>query len=271
MKQYTNQETKDLFCNDELLQILKNADKLGSNIPPTLLYNEGWMLRFILQEIKNKKIIHSDLSFQDNDVDWFSEALLPSPFLARTRGDKLSETWTHADGVVGKFKIGKNAKGDLTLKDSCDFFYVTEAKMYSKLSAGTTNAKTYNQAARYVACIAKLISDNDTIQIDNFKKLGFYVLLPEEQIKKKQTFTDFTEKNHIKSTIKDRMDSYSNDVAKKEKIFNWINVNLDNFIDKLEVKLIKWEDLVDECGNSNIKDFYEKCKTYNKKKNNIKA
>ena len=188
MQQFTNQESKNLFCNDEILQLLKNADQPGSNIPPTLLYNEGWMLRIILQEIKNKKIIHSDLSFQDNNVDWFSEALLPSPFKARTRGDKHSETWTHADGVVGKFNIGgQKNKGGLALKDSCDFFYVTEAKMYSKLSAGTTNSKNYNQAARYVACIAKLISENKTIQIDNFKKLGFYVLLPEEQIKK-ETF-----------------------------------------------------------------------------------
>ena len=92
--------------DDEILQLFKNAHKPGSNIPSTLLYNEGFMLRIILQEIKDKKIIHSDLSYQDNNVDWFSEALLPSPFLARTRGDKLSESWTHADGVVGKFHIG---------------------------------------------------------------------------------------------------------------------------------------------------------------------
>ena len=32
---------------------------------------------------------------------WYSEALLPSAFLARVREDKLAEFWTHADGVIG--------------------------------------------------------------------------------------------------------------------------------------------------------------------------
>ncbi|MCH7876577.1 MAG: hypothetical protein IH965_14945 [Gemmatimonadetes bacterium] len=29
---------------------------------------------------------------------WYSEALLPSQFLKRFRGDPLAEGWTHADG-----------------------------------------------------------------------------------------------------------------------------------------------------------------------------
>ena len=48
---------------DEILQILDNADREDRNIPPTLLYNEGWMLRIILQQIKDKKIIHNDLIY----------------------------------------------------------------------------------------------------------------------------------------------------------------------------------------------------------------
>jgi hypothetical protein len=250
---------------NEILQILEKADKSDSNIPPTLLYNEGWMLRIILQQIKDKEIIHEDLSFPDNSIDWFSEALLPSPFLARTRGDNLSESWTHADGVVGKFKIGKKDTGDLTLKDSCDFFYVTEAKMYSKLSTGTKNADNYNQAARNVACIAKLIYDNKTIQIEDFKKLAFYVLLPEEQIKIETTFKSFTDKDNMKATIKNRISHYPTDDIKKRDIFDWINSNLDYFMDRLDVKLITWEELVGKSKDSSIGDFYDKCKYYNKK------
>lgn len=248
-----------------ILQILEKADKPDSNIPPTLLYNEGWMLRIILQQIKDKGIIHEDLLFPDNNIDWFSEALLPSPFFARTRGDSLSESWTHADGVVGKFEIGKKDTGGLTLKDSSDFFYVTEAKMYSKLSTGTKNADNYNQAARNVACIAKLIYDNKTIQIDNFKKLAFYVILPEEQIKLEPTFKSFTDKDNIKITIKNRISHYPVGDAKKGDIFDWIYSNLNCFIDKLDVKLITWEELVEKSNDSTIKAFYEKCKYYNKR------
>ena len=256
---------------NEILRILEKADKPDSNIPPTLLYNEGWMLRIILQQIKEKGIIHNDLSFPDNNIDWFSEALLPSPFLARSRGDILYETMTHADGVVGKFNIGKKNKGGLTLKDSCDFFYVTEAKMYSKLATGTKYSNNYNQAARYVSCIAKLIYDNKTIQIDKFKKLAFYVLLPEEQIKLEPTFKSLTDKDNIKNTIKNRISHYPSDDSKKKEIFEWINSNLNNFIDKLEVKLITWEELVENSNDITINTFYEKCKNYNKKIKNTGA
>ena len=249
----------------EILQILEKADKVDSNIPPTLLYNEGWMLRIILQQIKEKKIIDDDLSYPNDDIDWYSEALLPSPFLARTRGDNLSESWTHADGVVGKFKIGKTDTGDLSLKDACDFFYITEAKMYSTLSTGTKNADNYNQAARNISCIAKLIFANKTIQIENFQKLGFYVILPEDQIKAKPTFSLFTDKENIKTTIMNRLSSYPTDDIQKREIFDWINLNLNRLIDKLDVKLITWENLIAKSNDNSIKIFYEKCKEYNRK------
>ncbi len=251
--------------NNEILQILEKADNLDLNIRPTLLYNEGWMLRIILKQIKEKRIVHDDLTFPNDDIDWYSEALLPSPFSVRKRGDNLSESSTHADGVVGKFEIGKKGRGDLSLKDSCDFFYVTEAKMYSKLSTRTKNADNYNQVARTVACIAKLIYDNKSIQIADFKKLGFYVLLPEEQIKVEHSFTSCTDKENIKIAIKNRISQYPTDDDNKKSIFDWLNLNLNSFIDKLEVKLIAWEDLIEKSNDNSIKKFYEKCREYNKK------
>jgi hypothetical protein len=45
---------------------------------------------------------------------WFSEALLPSAFLARSRGDSLAELWTHADATIGHFNVGSNRKTDCT-------------------------------------------------------------------------------------------------------------------------------------------------------------
>lgn len=250
---------------NEIVKILEKADKPDSNIPPTLLYNEGWMLRIVLQQIKEKKIIHDDLTYPSEDVDWYSEALLPSPFLARTRGDNLAESYTHADGVVGKFMIGNKETGDLSLVDSCDFFYVTEAKMYSKLSAGTKNAKNYNQAARNIACIAKLIYDSKNIQISDFQKLGFYVLLPEDQIQDEPSFNSFMEKDNIIAAINNRISHYPTNDKNKKNIFDWLDLNLHDFINKLEIKLITWEDLVAKSTDTSIKDFYQKCLDYNKK------
>ena len=36
-------------------------------------------------------------------------------------------------------------------------------------------------------------------------------------------------------------------------------------MDKLDVKLITWEELVEKSSDSSIRDFYDKCKYYNKK------
>ena len=248
----------------EILEILEKADKRDTNIPPTLLYNEGWMLRTVLQQIKEKRINHPDLTFTDDGINWYSEALLPTPFSARMKGDKLCETRTHADGVVGKFNIEK--KGDLILNDLCNFFYVIEAKMYSKLSTGTKNAKNFNQAARTVACIAQLIYNKQKpVQIYYFKKLAFYVLLPEEQIKNEPTFKEFTDKENIKHTIISRMSLYPLNDNNKKGIFDWLDVNLDNYITKIDIKLITWEDLIENSRDSTLEEFYDKCKHFNKK------
>ena len=84
-----------------------------------LQYNEGWLLRVVLDWFSRHKIPNHLLNFQVN-ARWFSEALLPLVFLARHRGDPLAENWTHADGVVGHFTIGDQGKADLSLYTRCD-------------------------------------------------------------------------------------------------------------------------------------------------------
>ena len=73
--------------------------------PPTDLYNEGWMLRLLLDWHSRNPNAATPIPFPANSI-WYSEALLPSAFLARYRGDELAESWTHADGVIGNFVIG---------------------------------------------------------------------------------------------------------------------------------------------------------------------
>jgi hypothetical protein len=95
----------------ELLSKAKDPDRV---FPATDLYNEGWMLRLVIDWFSRNPPVECDIRFLKGSR-WYSEALLPSQFLARQRGDKLAESWTHADGVIGHFEIGKNADGDLTL------------------------------------------------------------------------------------------------------------------------------------------------------------
>ncbi len=189
-----------------ILDILGNShDQNLSNIPPTLLFNEGWMMRLVLNWFKNNSNRVHKLSIPP-DCKWYSEALLPSPFLRSPMGKSISEGYTHADGVVGKFDIGMSSKGELSLKSDCNFFYVVEAKMFSSLSSGTKNATNYNQAARNIACIAQLLLQSN-LQLKEFEKLGFYVLLPETH-PDLSYISNVLNPNNIIETIKERVSEF---------------------------------------------------------------
>lgn len=157
---------------NRISELFAKCSETDRNFPATDLYNEGWMLRIVLDWFSRHPGIDHTLSFNQSDK-WYSEALLSSAFLARTRGDKLAESWTHADGVIGNFLIGANRDGDLTLSEGSSRLMVIEAKMFSKLSAGVKNASYYNQAARNIACIAEVIC-RANISPKNFEKLRFF-------------------------------------------------------------------------------------------------
>ena len=78
------------------------AGEPDSPIRPTEVFNEGWMLRLTLDWMEADARPDHPLSF-DEGARWSSEALLPSSFLPRHRGDPLGEGWTNADGCVGHY------------------------------------------------------------------------------------------------------------------------------------------------------------------------
>src|SRR4051794_27670096 len=112
---------------------------------------------------------------------WFSEAWLPSAFLARYRGDRLAESRTHADGVVGHFSIGDPGTAGLGLLPDARQLVVLEAKLFNRLSTGVRNAPYYDQAARTVACMAEVLrrAGRDPDAMDD---LAFLILAPRARI-----------------------------------------------------------------------------------------
>lgn len=244
--------------------ILKNAhDEMKTNIPPTLIYNEGWMLRLVKKWFQNNPNANHKLAIPE-DCSWYSEALLPSPFLFSPPGTKIAEGYTHADGVAGKFDIGLKNKGELSLKPNCDYFYVAEAKMYSSLSTGTTNAPNYNQAARNVACIADIIVRGGLTN-QSFKKLGFYVLLPEDH-PDMESIKEIMQRENIIAAIKDRLIKFQEPYDKKPSSINWLGQNLNNFVNNtLDIDIITWKEIVDFINDDGLNDFYEHCKNFNMK------
>jgi len=90
---------------DRIAALLRRADRDEPPFPATLLFEEGWMLRLVLDWFAESGAAGHALSFAPG-ARWFSEARLRSAFLPRRRGDPLGEGYTHVDGVIGHFRVG---------------------------------------------------------------------------------------------------------------------------------------------------------------------
>jgi|SRR5690606_8185322 len=250
----------------ELLNQL--VENLEGSIKPTEIYNEGWMLKCVMEQIKGGEIELEKCKIPKDEM-WLSETLVPTFFKAINRKDTFAETATRADAIVGQLQIRKGTKWGIEIQQNCSCLYIVEAKMYSKLSKKVTRASDFNQCARNVACLMKMIYEgikkNKITEIP--PKIGFYVFIPEKQ---KNVFKNEMTKENIKQVIKKRLNSYFDDhmikenyKEKKEEEFNWLKENLNNFIEILDIEMIFWEDLIKATKNSDTKsqliEFYENC------------
>lgn len=246
---------------ERICKMLESCATDSTVIPPTDLYNEGWMLRLVLDWLSSHPGRDTLIPYP-HDARWYSEALLPSAFLPRKRGDKLAESWTHADGVVGNFMIGASGQGDLSLMPDAECLIVIEAKMFSKLSPGVTNASYYNQAARNVACIAEVLEEAK-LQPANMNALGFFVAAPRSQIDQ-GVFARHMTRQSIQEIVKCRVDAYEGD--RDDWYETWFLLSLE----RMAIQTVAWEDIVediqkaDEPFGHELSAFYERCLEFNK-------
>ena len=250
-----------------IMLLLENLVSEKPNMPPTILYNEGWLLRVVMQWFFQNQVAGHPFSFKTG-AGWFSEGLLRSPFPAARRGDPLAESYTHADGVIGNIAVGGAGKVDISLVEPFDQFVVLEAKLFSELAGGTTRAAGYNQAARNVACMAKIIEFSEA-SIDNFKSLGFYVIAPQPQLDKEPSFNEFIQKESIYQKVLARVESYKarSDYAEKR---DWLETFFIPLLSKLKVEAFSWEMIIESIGRNDqamgekLVIFYSRCLDFNK-------
>jgi hypothetical protein len=218
------------------------------------------MLRLVLDWFSSHKIPGHPLSFQPEST-WFSEALLPSPFAPRYHGDKRAEAHTHADGLIGHFRLGSVGKSDAVVLPDADQLLVTEAKMYSPLSEGTRYAPSYDQAARNVACIAEMLSRARRIP-SRLSSLGFLVLAPEDQTRD-PAISDRLNKGSIESKVRERAAPY------RPELDSWLEDWLVPTVEESTISALSWEGLIadiksqDEKAGQSLSAFYQKCLIYN--------
>jgi len=247
------------------------------NTTPTLIYNEGWMLRLVLNWLSENREnvgMNTNLKFLANSK-WYSEAAIPT-FFNHTNVGEGYETYTHADGVFGNIKE-YNGKDYLELEDPCNQFVVIEAKIFSKYSKGNTNGVGYNQVARTIACMYQMAK---TKGID-YKNFAFYTFLPDYKDQKIKDYDKFMNENFKKFNKPNGNDDSIVSVVKKriEKFSSSIRQNFDiqsfeNFVNNIKIGLFFWEGIMeiikreDKNGKTytEMQLFYDKCKEYNKKK-----
>lgn len=231
-------------------------------LPPTYLYNEGWLLRLLLDwyEAHTDKVPDNHPLVFPSEARWFSEARLPSAFLPRWQGDDKGESWTHVDGAIGHFVVGKARKTDLTLVPDARHFVVLEAKLFSRLSQSTANARYYDQAARNVACIAEVLRHAN--RQPSSLRLGFYVLAPESQIRK-GIFKKEMDPDGIRLKIAQRVDEWGGP-DKKQWYVDWVVPT----IEAATIATVSWEEVIEtivkydlEAGSA-LGDFYDQCRQF---------
>jgi hypothetical protein len=267
-------KTGSIKMFSQIINMLQTCDTDHGVLPPTEVYNESWMLRLILDWFSRQPPSDHQLSFE-KDARWYSEILLPSQFLPRFQKDPQAESYTHADGLIGHFSIGRSGKGDIDLDPDAKQFVVLEAKIFSSLSKGIRNFKNYDQATRTIACIAETISIKEK-QINDLSRLGFYVVAPEKQIKFEPTFQTFLQKDSIRIKVQKRIKAYSDstDSEMKNKWFaKWFLPTLD----RVEIECMTWEEIIayiSSCDSANgdaLRKFYEKCLALNQPKSKLSS
>lgn len=246
--------------NDMPKRVAELLARCGSNasvLPPTELYNEGWLLRLVLDWFDRNRTLSHQLSFLQG-ARWYSEALLPSRFLPQHRGDGRAESFTHADGLIGHFSIAPGERGEARLLPQPKQFVVAEAKLASTLSSGTKNAPEYDQAARNVACMAHMLGG--VADLTTIEHVGFYVIAPDRQIKA-GVFGNLVTKESIRRKVAERVAKYQGqwDI--------WFSGTFEPVLKRIDLSILSWESILGALPNDQesvgIREFYSLCQRFN--------
>ena len=249
------------MITDRIKAMLDECEAGNPPFPPNELFNEGWLLRIVIDWFERQGGDRYPLSVLPG-ARWFSEAWLPSAFMPRYRGDRLAESRTHADGVIGHFTIGDPGTAGLTLQPDAGQLVVIEAKLFNRLSAGVKNAPYFDQAARSVGCVAETLrrAGRDPESMDD---LAFLVIAPQARIDD-GIFAWDTSADAIRRKVRRRAEDYAGERD------TWLRDWFEPTLRRIDIRCLSWEDVIDavafhhpESGQL-IDSFYGECLRFNR-------
>lgn len=241
---------------DAVFDILSKADTPETNIPLGDLYNPSWLLRLALYEA-NRGRLDEEVFVMHPGANWHADAILPTPFEAAFRGDRLAECRLQVDAVAGHIKVGGRGGEEITLLPDPTQFCVYLANINSPLSDGTCEYPGFNPAARTVACMAETLARSKAC-LSAFQHLGLYVITASGSVHN-STIKNHLTQDSLAKTVQSRVEAYEGrkDYASKKE---WFESYFLPTLDRLEIGLLDWEYLFIE--NAALMEFYGKCRDY---------
>lgn len=132
--------------------------------------------------------------------------------------------------------------------------------MASGLSAGTTHAPDFNQAARNVACVAHLVSDS-LRDPGELTSLGFVLLAPSARIA--EGIFAAVDKTAICTAVTKRAETFGADAME------WCRTHFEPISRRCSVSAVSWETVLsqiaaaDPIAGKGLSDFYKECLRHN--------
>jgi hypothetical protein len=248
---------------ERILDLLSTCQTDGAVMPPTTLYNEGWMLRLVLSWFAAQPPEEHPLAFLPGSR-WYSEALLTSPFGPGPTGTRLSESGIRADGIIGHFRVRPDHH--VELNEDARQMVLVDAKMFGGFSDGATIAPAFNQASRQVACIAEALRRADR-PAREMERVGFAVLAPAEQVDA-GVFSRFLTGEVIRDNVWDRVQKYGGATLHSKR--PWFEEWFEPTLERIDLSLISWESVVeavahaDPAAAGDLAQFLSVCMTHNR-------
>jgi len=236
--------------NESTIEKIKALDKLAEHINPTVIYNEGWMIRLLVMESIIEKLEIEGISFGNvASQNWTSEALIESPFL---KAQKYPERHTHPDIIFGDFCVDYAKCGKITLKDPPKRLGIIEAKMGSNLSQRTSYAEKYNQASRSICCLSHVTKDKPDCEI-------FFIVAAPKKTIEKPIFVKQIKPENIKKQIEERFQLSSIEYLP----------GIRGQVENCKISTISYESWIDGLKKNDgvekeLNKFYQKCLQHNK-------
>ena len=252
-------------------EILKRTiDQDKTIIPPKMIYNEDWLLRFVLlwfskqqQFIENSdedRLIKRAFSFQKK-ARCYTQATLETRFKRRIKGkkDPSAEANSQVSGLIGHFRVkyGKKKEKVIPVEGATQFIAI-DALMDGELSKGFKSHPSYHQVARVIGCIVNTIQMLEQYLLESS---GYYIIAPMDVLRH-DSYRTFTYRKTIEELINNRVKEYGDE--------EWLEGWNDKFLmifQRIEVECISWEEVIrfikknDADYGLELETFYEVCKT----------